>query len=245
MLKADQLHLQAYGRTDRGLERKRNEDNLFTNDLLNIYAVADGLGGLPSGALASSIAIKFLEKIVKDPTFTGDLDIKKTFDQINRLVFDEGTKINPELGIGTTLTIAQVVQNNSIHVGHVGDSGIFLFSPDGNWKKLTTDHTMEQEMKNHRKPGQTLQLPEYYSHTLTRCIGHMDTIHIHYSHHVFVPGDRILLFTDGISKVLEREELQAKIFEARTPQAFIDDIIETVNKRGGPDNATGIALFTK
>jgi len=102
---------------------------------------------------------------------------------------------------------------------------------------------MAQEMLDRLNPGEEAFIPEYFSHTLTRCIGQTGQIQTDVYHEVLEPGDRVLLFTDGVTKTMQMDELHEMIFATDNPQAFVQKVISLANERGGPDNVTAIAIF--
>ena len=234
------MHLLTYGQTDRGRQRSRNEDMFLVDDILRVYAVADGLGGLPRGALASNLAISALEEFLRKAG-PGDLDYPAMFSVINRRVYDEGRQVSEEMGIGTTLTVVKVLEGE-LSIGHVGDCTLYLFRGDS-WSQLTTDHTMEQELRSRLAPGENVYIPEYFTHTLTRCIGQGESVDPDLYRQPVLKGDRFLLCSDGVTKVVTPAELHSQIRSADHPEIFVEELIRIGNDRGGPDNITAIAIF--
>lgn len=235
------LRLKASGRTDRGLVRSQNEDDLYIDDDHRIYAVADGLGGLPEGSLASQLAVTSIRDYLEQDPQAEEIDYAALFNFINRRVQEEGARVSHEIGIGSTLTLAHI-QGSTLNIAHVGDTGLLLFR-DGNWIKLTVDHTMAQEMRDRLHPGENAYIPEYFSHTLTRCVGQAGILTPDVYTHDIAPGDRILLYSDGVTKVIQNDELRDLLKKATDPGAATEHIIRLGNERGGPDNITAIALF--
>lgn len=236
------MKFRSFGQTDRGLVREKNEDAFYLNDLHRVYAVADGLGGLPRGAEASAMAIDELASLL-DHNHRAErhADIPALFRRINDTVYQAGRLAGGEIGMGTTLTVAFLLPDR-LAVGHVGDTSLFRFRRD-QWKKITADHTMEQEIRSRLKPGEEVFIPEYFSHTLTRCIGQGEEIETDVYQAILQPGDRYLLCSDGITKVLNPRELSQLIQQAESPKAFVQGLLSLANHRGGPDNSTAIALF--
>ncbi len=238
---ADNPVIRTFGGTDRGLMRTRNEDAFLVDDNVRVYAVADGLGGLPEGALASFLAIEELKRYCKDAAGR-PLELREVFDGINRKVHAAGMKIGGDIGIGTTLTVVQT-NGRKLEIGHVGDSGAYALQRNGKWRKLTIDHTMAQEMRDRLPPGEDTYIPEYYTHTLTRCIGQRGPIDVDVYRHEIQPGERVLLYSDGVTKTMNEDELVDEAFRTDDPESFVARIIDTANERGGPDNVTAVALF--
>jgi len=236
------MKIASYGLSDRGIIRQKNEDAFLVDDPLGLYAVADGLGGLPEGARASHLAIERLKNEVREPLNGAVFDFDGLFERINRCVFEEGCRISREIGIGTTLTVL-FLRDHAFTISHVGDCAAFLIR-ENMIHQLTTDHTMEQELRASMgfRGG---YIPEYFSHTLTRCIGQKDQIETDVIHERLEKGDRILICSDGITKVIEDEELLAVSQKTMGPQIFVETLIDSANKRGGPDNATAVAIFAE
>lgn len=236
------MRLSAFGLTDVGLMRSRNEDAFLVDHEHRIYAVADGLGGLPGGDVASRMAIDGLQRLL--PQMGGKApDFFRLFAEINRQIFEEGLRLSEDLGIGTTLSLVSV-RDHSMTVAHVGDCVVLLLR-GGECRQLTRSHTMEQEIRSRMAPGDTTPIPDYFSHTLTRCLGQQDFLEPDVDHHELKHGDRVLLCSDGITKTLDPEELSFLTQESPDPESLARTLIEIANDRGGPDNATVIALFAE
>jgi len=232
----------AYGQTDVGLMREQNEDAFLTLPKQGFFAVADGLGGLPEGALASSLAIQCLQKWFEAPGRNGKLDMRALFNLANARVYDEGRVVSSEIGIGTTLTAFRLTRGQ-IEIAHVGDSGLYLFRPGEPARKLTTDHTMAEEMRARLAPGDNMYIPDYYNHTLTRCIGQAGEVETDLLAVPVKAGDRLLLYTDGVTKVFEEKEIDEVARAHESPEKLVAHLITVGNERGGPDNITAIAIY--
>jgi PPM family protein phosphatase len=231
----------AFGNTDLGCVRKRNEDAFLVDEKSEIYAVADGLGGLPGGDRASQLAVELLREAFPGPLNGVLPDFPALFESINERIFREGCLMKAEIGIGTTLTALFLPSDGSYIISHVGDSIAYLWR-DSKLFQLTEEHTMEMELRN-RSSYRGEYIPEYLSHTLTRCMGQMDAVEADQVKGEVLPGDVFLLCSDGIGKVLEPSFLEKYLREARTPQELVGNLIDEANRQGGPDNATAVAVF--
>jgi protein phosphatase len=236
------LSFRAYGQTDLGLMRERNEDAFLTMPKQAFFAVADGLGGLPEGSLASTLAVHCLQKWLEAPGRNGKVDLRTMFNLANARVYDEGRVVSTEIGIGTTLTAFRLNRGN-IEIAHVGDSGLYLFRQGESAKKLTTDHTMAEEMRARLAPGDNMYIPDYYNHTLTRCIGQAGEIDVDIMTAPVKAGDRLLLYTDGVTKVFEQKEIADTAWLFDSPEKLVTHLIKEGNERGGPDNITAVAVY--
>lgn len=233
------VHVRAAGLTDRGLHRPRNEDAFLCDEAAGLFAVADGLGGLPKGELAATTAIDVLRN---DSQIAGDAepDWQAVFDRANAAVVAAGRRIGVN-GIGTTFTVARVVKNR-LSVGHVGDSGLFVFASPGHTSQVTEDHTEAQELMESQGLRRS-EIPEQCFHTLTRCLGLPRTPPVQSLSLKIWPGTRFLLYTDGVTKTMTPDELDTLVFKTDTPDALVRQIVDTANARGGPDNVTAVAIF--
>ena len=192
------LTISSFGTTDLGLVRSKNEDNFLIDDSQGIYAIADGLGGVPYGDEASALAVHMIHDYFEESVLRGDIFMKEMFEEINRAVYQQGHRLNPDLGMATTLTVAHVSGENLV-VGHVGDSALFLYR-GGELKQLTAEHTVKAAVCATLTELECENVPEALGHTLTRCLGHSPTVEPDVLEILLQPGDRLMLCTDGISK---------------------------------------------
>lgn len=251
------LKIHSFGKTDCGLLRDNNEDAYWLSDLHHTYAVADGLGGLPQGELASHLAIECLEAQVqkayraqskkKSPKNLGlgvRLDLNTIVLALNEVVYQKGLALGVSIGIGTTLSLVHIA-SNTLYLAHVGDSGVYILRHKV-LEKLTKDHTLAQNILDSLRPEEPVPaIPDYFHHTLTRCLGHPEGVEVDQLSLQLEGGERILLYTDGVTKVLTDEDLAQLIRFSESPQALVETIISEANHRGGPDNSTAIALFVE
>lgn len=236
------LPLAVAGKSDRGRMREVNEDGFICDDAARLYAVADGLGGLPKGELASKLALEELDRQVRVLPTDAVPEWQVLFTRINRLVLESGKTVSATQGIGTTLTALRATPG-ALHIGHIGDSGLFLFPAPGRVAQVTKDQTMAQEMIDKHGPGIGDSIPESYHHTLTQCIGQPIELVVETLSLPVHAGMRALLYSDGVTKTMTPRELAELAFSSPNPRAFVEKIITTANARGGPDNITAVALF--
>lgn len=235
------MKLRSFAHSDIGRVRPENEDSYLCNDTLGIYAVADGIGGLPSGSQASQLAIATLQKIVGEHAVGHKLNYERILAEINDQVFQLGRVLSPQFGIGSTLTFVHIT-GVKLHFGHVGDStGLRLRSKA--LQQLTTDHTIETELKARAARGEPLGMLMENRNALTRCIGQPPPLQPDVFAHTILPHDRYLLASDGITRFVPQEEIAKVLAEAAGPEAAINTLIDRANERGGLDNSTGVALF--
>ena len=235
------MKLRSFALTDVGRVRPENEDSYLCSETHRLYAVADGIGGLPSGAQASQLTISALEKCIGDVPAGQKPDYPSIVADINLQVFGLGRLLSPQFGIGSTLTFAHLV-GVKLHIGHVGDSCALRLRAKA-LEQLTTDHTVENEMKERSARGEPMAMLMENRNALTRCIGQPPPIQADCHAHTVLPHDRYLLASDGISRFVMMTEIQEILQQAAEPASAAKRLIDMANERGGLDNSTAVVVF--
>ena len=146
--------IKAYAKSDVGKVREMNQDSYYISNSLDevqLYMLADGMGGYKGGEIASSLAIQtaksYIENNFKEISKDKDSIIQllgSSMEYANMVVYEK-SKENKELeGMGTTLEIA-LIYNNKVFIGHIGDSRIYRIRKDF-IRKLTQDHSYVQKL---------------------------------------------------------------------------------------------------
>jgi len=229
--------------SDIGLVRQENEDRFLRDEAAGYFGVADGVGGLPGGAEAAERAVERLLAALRAAGATGVVDLPACFQAVNREVRELGRQLSPETGIGTTLT-AGLLRNDVLQLGHVGDSRAYL-SRGGDLRRLTEDHSVENEARRRRAQGQLLPYRESQRNALTRCIGQPDDPEVDVITLPLAAGDRVLFCTDGVTRLVLERELGGMLAAARSPQEAVESLVQLAVRRGGPDNATAVVFFAE
>ncbi len=226
--------------SDTGCVRLNNEDafGMFGDDARGpgtLLLVADGLGGHAAGETASRLAVEMMQGTYF--TAVGGCGMGAALtealgaaDAAVRTAADEGPAT---LGMGTTCTAA-AIDGHALVIGHVGDSRAYLVATEG-IARLTTDHTLAGEFE--RVAGAEGLAGN--AHVLTRCLGGGGELRCDVSHDAIplVEGDAIVLCTDGLSGVVDDEEIESAVRQ-RAPADACRFLVETARERGGPDNIT-------
>ena len=231
----------SFGITNLGKVRHTNEDALFIDKAHQVYAVADGLGGLPGGAEASQRIVQLLEQTMKrtDPSHER-VDLTELINGINEIVAKEGLEAYPFTGTGSTLTIGQIV-GDQLLIGHIGDSAAYLLHGE-DLKRLTIDHTLAQEFINREGESARAAMPPEYLHTLTRCVGQGKTLRVDNARITIVAGDRLLFCTDGLDKVISSEAIKEELARKQSSEEACHQLTQMANDNEGPDNITVIVI---
>lgn len=237
------IHLLSHGGTDRGHVRRQNEDAYLVDDERRLYAVADGLGGLPNGALASQTAIEHVRQASMRTGYGPHL-LAETVRAAHEAVVRAGRASNPVEGIATTLTLA-LIEGDTLHVAHVGDCAAFHLR-QGKFRQLTTDHTLAEEIRaEHNGEPRHAPVLSALAHTLTRTLGQLEEPRPDVFMEPLAPGDRLLLCSDGIGKTLSPGALARILESSDHPASVVAALIASANAHGGSDNSTAIALFVE
>jgi serine/threonine protein phosphatase PrpC len=235
-----------YGATDIGNMRENNEDSFYAEDKL--FIVADGMGGHRAGEVASRLSVdtfvrSFEESINSKSRMQGRF-IKNTMLGSIELANDEVFKkslIDAEYsGMGTTFTACFLYEEN-IHIAHIGDSRAYLCR-DKNIDLLTSDHTFVGEL--YRRGEITYE--DTFNHPrrnfLTNVLGVSDEVSPDYLTLKILPGDSLILCSDGLNSMV-RDEIILKLSEKYPePENTVKKLIENALKKGGNDNITVIAV---
>ena len=235
------MQIRAAALTDIGKVRQRNEDRFLCDHALGLYGVADGIGGLPRGAEAAQLAVTHLRAAIAAAPPGTLPDLVHLTQRLNEIVFQLGLDISPQHGLGTTLTYA-LLRDAHLCLAHIGDSRCYLLRQ----KKLaclTTDHTVENEVRAKRAAGKIISYDESQRKALARCIGQHGPPEVDISRHPLYAGDRCLFCSDGIDKAIAETELAVLLDADREPDAILRALITLANDRGGGDNATGVLVF--
>ena len=230
----------SYGHTDVGFVREKNEDSLLVDYEKGIFCVADGVGGLPFGDLASRMAVKLLAALIHDSDeCTTTEELRQISFQIHKDIVECGQLVGGENGIGTTFSAVRLLSDKLIF-SHVGDSLIFLDEGTG-FQKISKCHTLGDELIDKHGPEAANDMPDHYMHTLTRCMGQDIDFEVDLGEHQISSGSHILICSDGVKNMVELDEID-QFASSLEPKEFIHALIDTANQKGGVDNSTAISI---
>jgi PPM family protein phosphatase len=234
------------GLTHRGLLRPVNEDALLLRPDSRIAAVADGMGGHAAGDVASRIAVEALDAAMgaappeRQPALTRML--LHAFEAANTAILEYAAAHVECSGMGTTLTaLAPLPQASQCVIAHVGDSRCYRMR-GGELTQATHDHTWVQRQVDAGMltPLQARHHPlsSVLNRVLgTRAVGPADTRVLD-----VVRGDLFLLCTDGLTTMVEDEDLQALLAREASLEQHARALVEAANLRGGRDNITVVLV---
>jgi protein phosphatase len=228
----------SFGLSETGSVRDENQDSYIVDPKAGLFAVADGLGGLPHGARASRMALDVLKRqIRKHP----DLPLEMATALINQETRKAGFELD-ESGFGTTLTMARYRPDKELlELVHVGDSAAYLIV-DKEARLITDEHTVAARMIASQFEAACEAIPASAHHTLTQCIGQDLYIDPQVAEFIVRKGDRLFLFTDGITKALSEEDLRTSIEADDSLENICQTLTFKVELAGSPDNYTIAAV---
>jgi protein phosphatase len=228
-------------RSDRGLIRHGNQDSVYAGPRL--LAVADGMGGMAAGDVASNIVIAALAHLDEDVPGNAPLDaLRNAVDAANQQIRD-AVEENPAMeGMGTTLT-GMLFGGNKIGMVHIGDSRAYLLR-DGEFVQITRDDTYVQLLVDEGRITEVEANTHPQKSLLMRALDGRDA-DPEYSVRQAVVGDRYLICSDGLSGVVSDETIAATLREYSDPNQCSERLIQLALRAGGPDNITVVvADFT-
>lgn len=244
------LHI--YGATDRGMVREANEDRFAGEvfDRRSGYAVVcDGMGGEAGGGIAAGIAAEEVRRMMEsslNPHMEQrslHLLLETAVAGANRAVYTRSRQSGGALdGMGSTLCAAVICGGTAL-IANVGDSRCYLLR-DGVLHRLTKDHTVVAELVRQGRltPEEAAHHPD--RHAITRAIGVEPEVQPDYTVADLVPGDVLLLCSDGLYNALTAEELTALLPEV-LQSGDIHTLINRANAAGGPDNITAVLMHNR
>jgi len=233
--------IRAAALTDIGRVRRENEDRFLFDEKALVFGVADGVGGLPGGGEAAELTAEEIGGALANVPLEAEPDLVTIVQRANQTVATLGAKLSPALGIGTTLT-AGCIRQNLFKIAHVGDSRCYT-ARNGHFMRITEDHSVENEARLRRSRGEVVYYHEANRNALTRCIGQPTPPEVDTISRPLVAGDRYIFCTDGVTRMLPDAELGSLLQGAADPKAAVEEIVNLAVRRGGPDNATAVAVF--
>ena len=242
--------MQSWGLTDPGCVRKQNQDayrieQLDRNTLLCV--LCDGMGGAKSGNIASTLAVEvFAEEIRRSWVKNMDDDkidlmMRSAVKLANFTVFDQAAQIEEFSGMGTTL-VAVLIQGKKATLVNVGDSRAYGINRNG-IRQITKDHSLVQLMVD--RGDLTPEVAKSYpgKNFITRAIGTETIVMCDIYHWEVSKGDYILLCSDGLSNLMDDQEILFEVVHGVNKQQCCKRLLNIAKNRGAPDNVTSVLIL--
>jgi serine/threonine protein phosphatase PrpC len=241
------------------------------NTHIGLYVASDGMGGEAAGEVASRISVRAVaERVterlisaslrsthggqVAEPTQTGSILLANDTGidvRASQLLIDAIRNANDQVldyaqyhpntrGLGATLTAALLV-GNVLTVGHVGDSRCYVLS-DGRFEQLTEDHSLVERMIQRGELTRDESRFHPHRNIIYRSIGSREEMEIDIVTRMLSRGDLVLLCSDGLTGMLDDEEVAAIMGHSEDPWYIAKELVVAANSRGGEDNISVIVI---
>ena len=238
--------LKTFSITDIGRKRKVNQDFVYSSERLvgplpNLFLVADGMGGHNAGDYASRLAVETIVERSSGSLETNPLRVlDEAVHSANGLVRQRAQEA-PELqGMGTTV-VAAVIDGRELYVANVGDSRLYIVN-SGEIRQITKDHSWVEEMVRRGGIGKAEARNHPDKNIITRAVGAEETVRIDFFQVLLQEGDVILMCTDGLTNMLEDEEIRMTLDGARDIVEKAQGLVRAANERGGRDNISVVLI---
>lgn len=234
--------MKTYSITDTGILREMNQDYFFVSDepvgnLPNLYIVADGMGGHKAGDYASRYTTQRIVASVSRSSGEEPVTIlKEAITTANRLLITEAAEDEAKKGMGTTLVAATIIDGR-LYVANVGDSRLYIIGTDG-IRQITRDHSLVAEMVRIGEVGAKEAREHPDKNIITRAVGAGEEVEADFFEVELKKDDHILICTDGLTNMVEDEEICSIILRDASIEERAGLLVKTANDNGGKDNIT-------
>lgn len=240
--------IKAYAKSDIGKVRDKNQDYYYISDSLDevqLYMLADGMGGYNGGEIASKLAIQsaksYIENNFKDVEKDKESIIQlvgSAMEYANMVVYEKSREQEELNGMGTTLEIC-LVYNNRVFIGHVGDSRVYRIRKEF-MRKLTQDHSYVQKLVKDGKITQEEANHHPQKNMLMKALGCNAFVEPDVMVKGFLKEDILIMSSDGLTNMVSQEVIfkEAKKDIEQAPK----ELVEKANENGGYDNITVVVI---
>lgn len=240
--------------SDIGLTRSTDEDSIVITDLMTafegkkrrkvILILADGMGGHNKGELASKIGARTLATELQRFLSDADMNEGKYYDLLTRAFSMANghilryTEMHPEAeGMGTTISLAVIDEDQQLYIGNVGDSRVYIMNREEGAVQLTKDQTFVQELVDKGKITKEEARRHPKKNILNQAVGTFADLKVDTCSLRLDDDDYVLLCCDGLTNHISDDEMvQIVLNNNATPQEACDRLVALANKRGGKDN---------
>ena len=241
--------MKGFAKTDVGKAREMNQDYYSipsSESDLQLYILADGMGGYNGGEIASRLAAETTKNYIQNNFKKIEHDkeailklVKDAMEYANMVVYEESKKDENLQGMGTTLDVC-FIYNSKIYIGHVGDSRIYLIKKDIA-RKITKDHSYVQQLVEDKKI--TREEAEHHpkKNMLLKALGCTSYVEPDIRARNLEKDDILLMCSDGLTNMVEESKIYEVVRENKEKAPEI--LINLANNAGGYDNITVITII--
>ncbi len=241
-------NIAAVGMTEQGKVRRRNEDSFHIDQEHRLFIVSDGMGGAPAGDLASETVVRVMPQVLEQNKFYAHNEkathlrtfMRELIMSFSYWLYNESMALPGYQGMGATLVMAYI-RYRWVHIAHMGDSRAYLLR-GGVLARLTTDHSIIEMLL---KQGMITEKQARYhpARGIITCHVGMEGVGVPDVRTVaLLPGDRLLLCTDGLTGMLNDDQIADLLDLNPDPEKACESLIDAANNAGGMDNITVIVI---
>ncbi|WP_099468553.1 Stp1/IreP family PP2C-type Ser/Thr phosphatase [Konateibacter massiliensis] len=237
--------MKTFSITDVGQKRNMNQDFVYTSEnpvgnLPNLFIVADGMGGHKAGDFASKYTVEQLVKSIESNSEINPVKImRQSIETANKKLIHMAYENSELTGMGTTLVAACVVEDY-IYIANIGDSRLYIINQG--IKQITKDHSLVEEMIRLGEIDREEAKHHPDKNIITRAIGAGEDISADFFEMKLEKGDTVLMCSDGLTNMIDDEEIWQIIKKQKTPEEKGKKLVEAANNNGGKDNIAVIII---
>ena len=241
--------IQAYAKSDKGKVREQNQDSYFISeplDKVQLFIIADGMGGYNGGEIASSLAVESAKNYIENNFEQTDKDkdsiiqlVASSLEYANMIVYEKSKESKELSEMGTTMDIC-LIYNNRAFIGHVGDSRIYRIRKEF-IRKLTQDHSYVQKLVKDGTITQEEANHHPQKNMLMKALGCNAFVEPDVMIKGFQKDDIILMTTDGLTNLVSKDHIFETVKNENLEQVP-KKLVEQANNNGGYDNVTVIVI---
>jgi len=240
-----------FGLTDTGRSRDNNEDTFIarsiTDDQLILAAVIDGVGGYHGGEVAADIVKEQISAQFSDRPNDPVSQMIKAIKTANEVIVakKQTEKDLSEMACVATTVIADI-ENNQFYFAHVGDTRLYLLR-DGSLIKISKDHSFVGFLEDSGRLDEAAAMQHPKRNEINKAIGFSDQIasddsYIETGQSPFLPGDLLLLCSDGLTDMVNIQDITTLLLQGDTLSSKAGNLVALANENGGRDNITVVLL---
>lgn len=237
--------LKTFSITDIGNVRKVNQDFVYTSEmpvgpLPNLFLLADGMGGHRAGDFASKATVETMVEKIESSEHTEPVRVfREAISAANALIYEKATTEMAMEGMGTTIVAACCV-GDELQIANIGDSRLYIINDK--ITQITKDHSLVEEMVRIGNIDRSEARNHPDKNIITRAVGVGDTVEADYFTVDMQEGDCILMCSDGLSNMVEDEQIRMLLESGRDIVDKVQKLVEAAKKNGGLDNISVILV---
>ncbi|MGZ4836714.1 MAG: Stp1/IreP family PP2C-type Ser/Thr phosphatase [Terriglobales bacterium] len=248
------LSVEVTGKSDVGCVRQNNEDNFGYDSRYGIYVVCDGMGGQAAGEVASKLAVDTVLTYFREAKNGSYPPVGEPIEGVserakalgsaihlaNSAIYEAATHHAAHSGMGSTI-VAALVADSFFAIGHAGDSRVYLLR-NGVLQQLTRDQSLVMEQVRRGLLTMEEAQKSEMQNIIIRALGPEDKVQADLDDQVAMPGDILLLCSDGLIRHVTDDQIQEILQGSTSLQRMSDRLVEAAREGGGSDNITVLLL---